>query len=178
MRANDVAVQYRNVPPVLHDEDGEGICCGGLAGAAESGQPDASALAMAWGVAFREDIRNLWAGEPLRQLSAFVEIILPHLRPRQRHGGSAPRHFGRLLVAILFRQIDQLHERNDVDSDLGAVRLDQLLRVVWAVEGTAGRVVAWACVVSSHDQVVCPVVAADYRVPECLAGPAHPHCQR
>ena len=74
-------------------------------------------------------------------------------------------------------QIDQLSEGNNPYAQLLAVLLDHLLCVVWAVERLASRIISWASVVSTYDEVVCSEVPSYDGVQHSFTRPSHSHSQ-
>ena len=87
-------------------------------------------------------------------------------------------HFVDGIVFVLIRQEHHLLEVDHLYAQLFLVLLQQLLGVVRSVERLAGRILAGAGMVAADDQMRAAVVATNDRVPDRLARPAHPHCQR
>jgi hypothetical protein len=79
------------------------------------------------------------------------------------------------IVLRLLLHVDHLLEVDHLDADLGRVGLEQLLRVVGAVEVLSLAVLPRPRVVAAHDHVGAAVVAADDAVPDGLARARHPH---
>ena len=84
MRANDVAVEQRDLTAVLEQTADDDFCRRRLAGTAEARKPDAEALAMFWRVTLREDRRDLGTREPFRQRTSCAEKIVADLRAGDR----------------------------------------------------------------------------------------------
>ena len=165
MRAHDVAVEERDLPPALEQQLGEHVGRRGLAAAAQPGEPHAHALPVARRIGLGEDLGDFRPREPLRQRAPLVEIALAHLGARD---GGRPRprgHPAGLLVAVLIGQVHELVEGHHADPQLVAVARDHFLSVVGTIEGLALGVVARARVVAPDDEVVGAVVATDQRVP-------------
>jgi hypothetical protein len=80
VRAHHVAVEHGDVAPALQEKGGEDLRGGGLAGAAQPGEPDAHPLPVPRRVGVHEDLGDLGAGEPVRKLDARVEEFLADLR--------------------------------------------------------------------------------------------------
>jgi hypothetical protein len=86
--------------------------------------------------------------------------------------------FGHLVHRVVLRLLldeDHLLEVDHLDADLGRVLLEQLLRVVGAVEVLALAVLPRPRMVAAHDHVGAAVVLADHPVPDGLARAGHPH---
>jgi hypothetical protein len=90
----------------------------------------------------------------------------------------APSPLGHLVgreVLRLLLHVDHVLEIDHLDADLGLVLLEQLLRVVGAVEILPLAVLARPGMVAPDDHVRAAVVAADDAVPDRLARAAHAH---
>ena len=160
VRSDHVTVEHCHLPSLLHQQVREHLGRGGLAGPAEAGEPDADALPMPWRVAFGEYVGDLRPGEPAGQGATLAQVLLTHLRPRDR---GRLRAFGQrrdLLVPVLAGDVHQLLEGHGLDAGLLAEPVHDLLGVVRAVERLARRVDTGTGVVPADDQVVGAVVGA------------------
>ena len=148
-----------------------------LAAAGEAGEEHGETLLAAGRVAAAEFLHDVGIREPGRDLGAEREPIA-ELGARDVERLLVLRHFVDRVVLVFVRHEDHLLEVDHLHAELFLVLLHQLLGIVRTVERLAGRVLAGAGVVAADDEVRAAVVAADDRVPDRLARPAHPHRQR
>src|SRR5687767_2722100 len=161
MRTHHIAVEHGDLPAMAEEETEQNIRGGGLAGAAQTCEPDTEALTMAWQIRFREDGRHFRSREPFRQRTSLAEVLIADLCAGERAHVRVGWKIRRLFVTIAGLVVDELAEGDHGHADLRLVRRHELLRVVGSVEGTPVRVEARAGVIAADDEVIRAVVAPD-----------------
>ena len=178
MGADHIAVQQGHLTAAFQQQRGQDFSGGGLARTAQTGEPDADALAVARRVHLLQDFGGFLAGEPLGQQLALGQVFFAHLGAGDVEGSGAFGYLVDFFVAVLVRQVNQFFEFDRFDADFAGILGHHQLRFVRAVERAALAVIARTGVVAADDQVVGAVIAADDGVPDGLARAGHAHGQR
>lgn len=111
-------------------------------------------------VALPEDLDDLIVREPVGDRGTRLETP-PELGARDVERRDALGDLVDRLVLVRIRKVGHLLERDHLDADLVRVLLDEVLRVVRAVEVFAGAVLARSGVVAADDEMGGAKVAAD-----------------
>src|SRR6185436_5568066 len=178
MGAHNVAVEHRHLTPVFEqsrsqDFSGRRFPCTG-----KTCEPETESLLVTRRMCFGKDRGDLGSREPTRQCTAKLQVFFAHFRSGDRSRVLSFRDARCLFVAILFGDVEQLRKRHWLNTDLITVLREELLRVIWSIEGTVLGVAAGAGVIAPDDEVIGSEVAADEGVPQCLTRSGHTHCQR
>ena len=149
---------------------------GGFARARETGEKQGEALLIPWRMGLAQLLHHVGIGEPFVDLQPLTQataqfsagnvqlgLVLAHLVD------------GHVLGALL--HVNHGLERYHFDTDLVGVLGHHLLRIVWAVEILALRVLARSGVVTADDEVGTAMVTPDQSVPQRFTWASHPHGQ-
>ena len=147
---------------------------GVLAGVHVTSKEHGETLSVARGAGFTQDLNNFGVREPLGDVGTSAETVA-----QLGTGDIQSLHTGRnlilRLVLIGVRQVGNLLELDDLDTQLVLVLLDSVLSVVGAVELFALGVLTGTGVVTTNDEVGGTVVLTDDGVPDGLTGTTHTH---
>ena len=82
MGAHYVSIEQRHLTATLQQQRDQHLGGGRLAGATQAGEPDTQALFVPRGVRLGQDVSGFRPGEPERQISSTIQVLVAHLCPR------------------------------------------------------------------------------------------------
>src|SRR5580700_170680 len=164
--AHQVAIQHGGRTPAHFQELGhQHVGNSGFAGTGKSGEENGHALFVTGREAAAQFRHDFGISKPRWNLAAFVQTLAKFsARDIQYAIALLDLVVGNVFVLIL--KVDHHVERHHGHADVGFVLLEDLLRLIWTVEGFAIGVLTRTSVIPAHDEVGDAVILANEGVPD------------